>query len=100
MLLDQPLLLLQVAAGPHVLQSTQGRHCGLPAQAARLPARRHRRAAACPKDARRPGSAGQTMGSLRLKLPLPAEITHQAWAVDNCQYKGLPLRPQPVVCVK
>ncbi|CAK0783206.1 hypothetical protein CVIRNUC_006405 [Coccomyxa viridis] len=53
-----------------------------------------------PKDARRPGSAGPTAGSLRLKLPLPAEITHQAWAVDSCQYKGLPLRPQPVLYVK
>ena len=35
-----------------------------------------------------------------LKLPLPAEITHQAWAVDDCQYKGLPLRPQPVLRIR
>ena len=35
-----------------------------------------------------------------LKLPLPIEITHQAWAVDDCQYKGLPLRPQPVLRIR
>ncbi len=47
----------------------------------------------------RPGS-GQPKTPLGLRLPLPAEITHQAWAVDDCQYKGLPLRPQPVLRIR
>ncbi|BDA47477.1 hypothetical protein COCOBI_10-3250 [Coccomyxa sp. Obi] len=53
----------------------------------------------------RPGSATSTCSSsscgatspLGLKLPLPKEVTHQAWAVDCSSYKGLPLRPQPIM---
>ena len=44
--------------------------------------------------------SGQPKTPLGLRLPLPAEITHQAWAVDDCQYKGLPLRPQPVLRIR
>lgn len=28
---------------------------------------------------------------------MPSQVTHQAWAVDCNQYKGLPLRPQPIL---
>ena len=53
-----------------------------------------------PAAAPRPGSDQAVVTSSGLKLPLPVEITHQAWAVDDCQYKGLPLRPQPVLRIR
>lgn len=55
--------------------------------------------------AKRPGSAGSSCSwtssavttPLGLKLPMPVEVTRQAWAVDCSSYKGLPLRPQPIM---
>ena len=50
---------------------------------------------------RRPASAPAVrVPKLALKLPLPIEVVGQAWAVDACAYKGLPLRPQPQLRIR
>ena len=58
-ILDQPLLLLQATAGPHALQSPEGHRCRLSARAARMPALRLGRAAACPRMRTAQAAPGQ-----------------------------------------